>query len=169
MFTLGAFAIIFDENGSVLLSHRCDMDVWNLPGCMVESREMPDEAVVREVREETGLEVVVERLVGVYGKVDRDEINFSFVCRVVGGQLTLTDEADQHRFFARRPAPGQYRAEACRAHSRCTERRRPSHLPPPDRAVCADCDWESLTAARLNHCSAEWAEPLRQHPFQRFI
>jgi len=100
VFTLGAFAIIFDENGSVLLSHRCDMDGWNLPGGMVESREMPDEAVVREVREETGLEVVVERLVGIYGKGDRDEINFSFVCRVVGGQLTLTDEADQHRFFA---------------------------------------------------------------------
>jgi 8-oxo-dGTP pyrophosphatase MutT (NUDIX family) len=55
MFTIGAFAIIFDEGGRVLLCHRRDLDVWNLPGGGVESREMPDEAVVREVKEETGL------------------------------------------------------------------------------------------------------------------
>jgi 8-oxo-dGTP diphosphatase len=100
MFSIGAFAIIFDENGSVLLSHRRDIDAWNLPGGRVETRELPNEAVVREVKEETGLEVVIERLVGVYGKADKDEIVFAFVCRVAGGQLVLSDEADQHCFFA---------------------------------------------------------------------
>jgi 8-oxo-dGTP pyrophosphatase MutT (NUDIX family) len=72
MFSIGAFAIIFDENGKVLLSHRRDIDAWNLPGGGVETRELPDEAVIREVREETGLEVIIERLVGVYGKVDTE-------------------------------------------------------------------------------------------------
>ncbi len=100
MFSIGAFAIIFDENGQVLLSHRRDMDAWNLPGGGVESRELPSEAVIREVKEETGLEVVIERLVGVYGKVDKDELVFAFTCRVIGGQLALSDEADQHRYFA---------------------------------------------------------------------
>ncbi len=100
MFTIGAFAIIFDDKGSVLLSHRRDMDAWNLPGGGVEARELPTEAAVREVKEETGLDVVIERLVGVYGKVDKDELVFAFTCRVVGGQLVLSDEADQHRFFA---------------------------------------------------------------------
>jgi ADP-ribose pyrophosphatase YjhB (NUDIX family) len=76
------------------------MDVWNLPGGRVESGELPTEAVVRETREETGLEVVVERLVGVYGKVDRDELVFAFVCRIVGGAITQTDEADACRFFS---------------------------------------------------------------------
>ncbi len=100
MFTIGAFAIIFDENGSVLLSHRRDMDAWNLPGGGVETRELPTEAVIREVKEETGLDVAIERLVGIYAKVDKDELVFAFTCRLVGGQLVLSDEADQHRFFA---------------------------------------------------------------------
>jgi ADP-ribose pyrophosphatase YjhB (NUDIX family) len=99
MFSIGAFAIIFDENGKVLLSHRRDMDIWNLPGGGVESREMPDEAVNREVKEETGLHVTIERWVGVYGKVEKDELVFAFICCVTGGQLMLTDEADQHNYF----------------------------------------------------------------------
>lgn len=46
MFSLGAFAVIFDPQGRVLLCHRRDMDMWNLPGGGVESGELPDEAVV---------------------------------------------------------------------------------------------------------------------------
>jgi 8-oxo-dGTP diphosphatase len=100
MWTLGAFAIIFDTQSRVLLSHRKDMDAWNLPGGGVEYGELPTEAVIREVMEETGLEVTIERLLGVYGKVDKpDELVFSFLCRVIGGQLVLTDESDDNRYF----------------------------------------------------------------------
>ncbi len=100
MFTIGAFAIIFDAAGRVLLCHRRDMDLWNLPGGGVESGELPTEAVVREVKEETGLDVVVQRLVGVYVKMDRDDLAFAFVCDVVNGELTETDESDACRYFA---------------------------------------------------------------------
>jgi ADP-ribose pyrophosphatase YjhB (NUDIX family) len=75
------------------------MDVWNLPGGGVESGELPTETAVRETREETGLEVAVERLVGVYGKVGKDELVFAFLCRVVGGEMGETDEADACEFF----------------------------------------------------------------------
>ncbi len=100
MFSIGAFAIILDKKGNVLLSHRRDIDAWNLPGGKAEARELPDETVLREVKEETGLDVVIERLVGVYGKADKDELVFAFVCRVVGGELVLSNEADRHCFFA---------------------------------------------------------------------
>jgi 8-oxo-dGTP diphosphatase len=98
-FSIGAFAIIFDDLDRVLLSHRRDLDLWNLPGGGVESGELPTEAVIRETREETGLDVTIERLVGVYGKQHKDELIFAFVCRVVGGQLAVSDEADESRYF----------------------------------------------------------------------
>jgi len=101
MFTIGAFAVIFDPQGQgrVLLCHRRDIDLWNLPGGGLEGSELPTEAALREVREETGLEVEIERLVGVYGKNDKDLV-FTFECRVVGGQLSTSDESDAYGYFA---------------------------------------------------------------------
>jgi ADP-ribose pyrophosphatase YjhB (NUDIX family) len=100
MWTLGAFAIILDEQGRVLLCHRRDKDAWILPGGGVERGELPTEAVIREVQEETGLEVTIERLLGVYGKIEKpEELVFSFLCQVIGGELALTDESDDTRYF----------------------------------------------------------------------
>ena len=65
----------------------------------MESGELPNETVVRETREETGLEVEVERLIGVYGKPGRDELVFAFLCRAVGGELAPSDETDACRYF----------------------------------------------------------------------
>jgi ADP-ribose pyrophosphatase YjhB (NUDIX family) len=101
LFTIGTFAIIFDDQDRVLLCHRRDLDVWNLPGGGVESGELPTEAIIREVKEETTLEVVIERLVGVYGKTDKnDELIFAFTCHVIGGQPSITDEASECQYFA---------------------------------------------------------------------
>jgi ADP-ribose pyrophosphatase YjhB (NUDIX family) len=67
----------------------------------MESGETPWDGVIREVREETGFEVAVERLVGVYSWAPcKDEIIFSFVCRVTGGTPATSEESDDVRFFA---------------------------------------------------------------------
>ena len=99
-FTIGVFAILFDAEGRVLLCHRRDVDLWNLPGGGLEPGEAPWDGVVREVEEESGLRVAVDRLVGVYAKPEVDEIVFSFVCRVTGGALAASDEADRLEYFA---------------------------------------------------------------------
>jgi ADP-ribose pyrophosphatase YjhB (NUDIX family) len=100
-FTIGSFAIVFDDQGRVLLSHRRDLDLWNLPGGRVEVGELPDAAAVRETLEETGLEVEVERLTGVYGRTDgKADIVFAFECRVISGEPSPTEEADRHEWFS---------------------------------------------------------------------
>lgn len=97
---LAAFALIFDEAGRVLLCHRTDADLWNLPGGGVEEGESPWDAVVREVLEETGLEARVDRLEGVYSKPLQGQVIFSFRCSVVSGELTPTAESDRCEYFA---------------------------------------------------------------------
>jgi 8-oxo-dGTP diphosphatase len=98
-FLIGVFAIIFDPQGRVLLCHRRDHDLWNLPGGGLSHGESPWDGVKREVKEETGMDVSVERLAGVYDKPDKNEIVFSFVCKIVDGEITLNDEADRIEYF----------------------------------------------------------------------
>lgn len=99
-YSIASFAIILDQQDRVLLCHRRDYDLWNLPGGGVHLNEAPWEGVVREVKEEVGLDVIVERLAGVYSKRHQTDLVFSFVCRITGGEQTLTDEADQIEYFS---------------------------------------------------------------------
>jgi len=103
----GAFATILNESGEVLLCHRPDVDLWNAPGGRVEAGESPWEAVVREIREETGVEAEVVRLASVSWKSERHEILFQFVCRIVSGELSVTEESDSFAYFPldRLPTP----------------------------------------------------------------
>ena len=91
--------MIFDEQNRVLLCHRRDHDLWNLPGGALESGEAPWNGVKREVKEETGLEVEITKLAGVYSKPEKNDMVFSFVCKITSGQITLNDEADRIEYF----------------------------------------------------------------------
>ncbi|HTI13567.1 MAG TPA: NUDIX domain-containing protein [Dictyobacter sp.] len=97
-FRVGVSALIFEEN-RVLLAYRRDIDWWNLPGGGMEIGETVEEAVIREVHEETGLQVKVEYLVGVYSKPQKQEIVLSFCCRKVGGSLMVTEESRECCYF----------------------------------------------------------------------
>jgi len=98
-FTVAAFAIVFDEQGRVLLVHRTDYDLWNLPGGTLENLESPVDAVKREVKEETGFDIEVGKLVSVYSKSDKNSISFTFSCKIIKGQLTLSNESDKIEYF----------------------------------------------------------------------
>ncbi|GIG01081.1 NUDIX domain-containing protein [Catellatospora citrea] len=106
----GGVAVIVDEQARVLLQRRADSGNWSLPGGTMEIGETLEQCVVREVREETGLDVEVTGLVGVYtdpghviaygdGEV-RQQFSLVFRARVVGGELTLSDESTELRYVA---------------------------------------------------------------------
>ena len=99
MQSLGAFAVIFDGERRTLLCHRTDRDVWNLPGGRVEADEAPWDAVVREVEEETGLRVQVERLIGVYAVPQKQDLVFNFLCHATDGVLRGSAESDRLDWF----------------------------------------------------------------------
>lgn len=74
--TAAACAVILDSLGRVLLQRRADNGLWVLPGGAVEVGESASQAIVREVREETGLLVQVRRLVGVYSIPEQTTITY---------------------------------------------------------------------------------------------
>lgn len=77
------------EAGQILLIKREDFEVWCLPGGMVDFGESLAQAAMREAREETGLEVELVRLIGVYSRLGSgiDSHAASFAARPVGGSL----------------------------------------------------------------------------------
>lgn len=101
IFRVSVAALIFEHN-QVLLAHRRDIDWWNLPGGAIDPGESIAQALLREVREETGLEIEIGQLVGVYSKPLKQEIVLTFRCRVLGGTLNAItdDDIDESRYFA---------------------------------------------------------------------
>jgi ADP-ribose pyrophosphatase YjhB (NUDIX family) len=94
---VGASAFVQDGAGRVLLVRRTDDGTWSLPAGAMDLGERLDQTVVREVREETGLEVEPERVIGMYTGPEMfhtypngDQahiVSTLFACRIVGGEL----------------------------------------------------------------------------------
>jgi ADP-ribose pyrophosphatase YjhB (NUDIX family) len=98
--------LVYDDRGRLLLvlrAHDPARSTWSIPGGKVESGEDGAAAVVRELREETGLEVAPTRQVGVVERPAPDGGTFvieDFACQVLGGVLRAGDDADDVRWFS---------------------------------------------------------------------
>jgi len=95
---INAMAIVFDQQKHILLAHRRDKDLWELPSGGMELGELPTDAVVRETKEETGLDVRLKKLFAV-GITPENVVGFCFYCDMIGGSITAGDESDDVRFF----------------------------------------------------------------------
>lgn len=90
-----ANACIVNEKNEILVQRRREENIWGLPGGALELGESAQEALRREIREETGLEITIEKLLGIYTKYfhtypngDKAQtIVMTFVCRLAGGEL----------------------------------------------------------------------------------
>ncbi len=112
LLTPGVDAVIYNDSGELLFIKRSDNGLWGLPGGQLDPLEPPALGLVREVFEETGLKVVPDQLLGIFGGNDAFHIRYSngdevhpvvslFSCRIVGGELQNRDgEATEVRFFA---------------------------------------------------------------------
>jgi ADP-ribose pyrophosphatase YjhB (NUDIX family) len=106
---LGCSAAILDEDGRILLTRRTDNGQWCLPGGRMESGESVAEACEREVLEETGLNVRVKRLVGVYSHPDQlvvypdgnkaHVVALHFQAEITAGELGLSNETTDFGYF----------------------------------------------------------------------
>ncbi|MGO9351297.1 MAG: NUDIX hydrolase [Mycobacterium sp.] len=96
-------AVVTDEHDRIVLIRRRDNDLWALPGGGMELGESIVDTAVREVREETGLDVEVTGLIGVYtnprhvmaytdGEV-RQQFSLCFTTRLLGGDLLADSES----------------------------------------------------------------------------
>jgi len=94
------------RDGKILLIRRSTspyVGYWALPGGFVELGETVEEAVAREVKEETDLTCVPAGLVGVYSDPKRDPrghtITIVYVLKIAGGVARKTAEASEVRYF----------------------------------------------------------------------
>lgn len=103
--------ILRNARGDILLEKRSDCGLWGLPGGRLDLGESVSEAALREVKEETGLDIRIERLVGVYSRVEDRVLSYPggdiVQCLTViieastpaGGAITLSEESMEMRFF----------------------------------------------------------------------
>jgi 8-oxo-dGTP diphosphatase len=111
-FKLAVRAVITDKQGRCLLIRRSDVckhfvGQWEWPGGKVDEGETFDVALLREVREETGLEVELLDVVGAIG-IEMAEVRLAVLCietKLLGGTLRLSEEHDDHAWVPMAEVP----------------------------------------------------------------
>ena len=106
---LGVGALIIEGDRILLVErgHEPLKDYWSLPGGAVETGEKLEQALRREVREETGLEVEILSLVEIFERIMHDNtgraeyhyVLMDYLCRPAGGELCAADDASRVGWF----------------------------------------------------------------------
>ena len=100
------------KNKKILLIRRKNppfKGMWALPGGFIEYKETTEDAVIREVCEETGLKTKIHKLAGVYSDPNRDPrghtITIVYILEIIDGKLIANDDASEVKFFSLKNLP----------------------------------------------------------------
>lgn len=98
-------AFIQDGEGRILMIRRTDNDLYSIPGGQVEPGETLTQAAIREVKEETGVEIDIMGLIGLYSNPNhiiaydngevRQEFSICFRARPIGGAIRTSGESSE--------------------------------------------------------------------------
>lgn len=98
-------AVVFDERGSVLLMKRRDHGNWEPPGGVLKIGESPPDAARREALEETGVDIRVGPVTGVYTNIEEGVVTLAFRGEPGSKDITPSDEAASVRWVPLHEAP----------------------------------------------------------------
>lgn len=99
-FRVGVAALIFDEQRRILLfRHTYRKFEWGIPGGALEYGEQPDQAMVREMFEETGMQIEIQRLLLAESSKDDRHVSLIYQCRNVDGAFRESDEISEVKYF----------------------------------------------------------------------
>ncbi|MGY4099837.1 NUDIX hydrolase [Nocardia sp. R16R-3T] len=105
----GGSALVVDGQGAVLMQRRSDSGNWSFPGGIMEIGETLEQCVIRETKEESGLDIEITGILGIYtdpehvieyadGEI-RQEFNITFYGTVIGGRIEVSSESSEVRFL----------------------------------------------------------------------
>jgi ADP-ribose pyrophosphatase YjhB (NUDIX family) len=109
---LGVGALIFNRDKILLVERGRNplKGFWSLPGGVLETGETLEQGIIREVREETGLEVKPMKVLEIFERIIRDAqgapeyhyVLIDYICRITGGSLRAADDASRAAWIPRR-------------------------------------------------------------------
>ena len=99
-FRAAVAAMVFDEQGRILLfKHTYRKFEWGIPAGGLEYNEQPDQAIVREFFEETGMELQVEKLLLAESSKEDRNISLIYLCTILSGTFKESHEISEMKYF----------------------------------------------------------------------
>ena len=98
--------MVFVKEGKVLLSKRGiepQKGIYDIIGGFLNEDEYPEKGIIREVKEETNLDVRIEKILGIYrdtyGKNDEPTLNIIYIGKIISGEIQPQDDISELRWF----------------------------------------------------------------------